>query len=112
MEVGPTLFFSLVIVTISFMPIFTLDGEEGRLFRPLAFTKTYAMASAALISITLMPVLLYYLAKHNRHNSHPLPQRMQQGLMRIYQPLWPPAYTIRNVFKRSCPARAIGVITH
>ena len=44
------------------------------------------MASAALISITLMPVLLYYLAKHNRHNSHPLPQRMQQGLMRIYQP--------------------------
>lgn len=87
MEVGPTLFFSLVIVTISFMPIFTLDGEEGRLFRPLAFTKTYAMASAALISITLMPVLLYYLAKHNRHNSHPLPQRMQQGLMRIYQPL-------------------------
>lgn len=88
MEVGPTLFFSLLIVTISFMPIFTLEGEEGRLFRPLALTKTYAMASAAVISITLMPVLLYYLgrgpnAAWGRFN----PQRLQQVLLAWYQPL-------------------------
>lgn len=60
MEVGPTLFFSLLIITVSFMPVFTLEAEEGRLFRPLALTKTYAMAAAAVLSVTLVPVLLYY----------------------------------------------------
>lgn len=62
-ELGPTLFFSLLIVTVSFMPVFTLEAEEGRLFRPLAFTKTYAMAAAALLTITLIPALLYFLVK-------------------------------------------------
>ncbi len=57
-EVGPALFFSLLIITISFLPIFTLQAQEGRLFAPLAFTKTYAMASAALLSVTLVPVLM------------------------------------------------------
>jgi len=57
-EVGPALFFSLVIITLSFLPIFTLQAQEGRLFTPLAFTKTYAMAAAALLSITLVPVLM------------------------------------------------------
>jgi len=57
-EVGPALFFSLLIITFSFLPIFTLQAQEGRLFTPLAFTKTYAMASAALLSITLVPVLM------------------------------------------------------
>jgi copper/silver efflux system protein len=88
LEVGPTLFFSLLIVTLGFMPIFTLEGEEGRLFRPLALTKTYAMATAAVISITLMPVLLYYLGRAQKHNSTFLnPNRLQAWLIKIYQPL-------------------------
>ncbi|MGB5337563.1 MAG: efflux RND transporter permease subunit [Gammaproteobacteria bacterium] len=59
-EVGPALFFSLLIITVSFLPVFTLQAQEGRLFNPLAFTKTYAMAGAALLSITLVPVLMGY----------------------------------------------------
>jgi Cu(I)/Ag(I) efflux system membrane protein CusA/SilA len=57
-EVGPSLFFSLLIITVSFLPVFTLEGQEGRLFAPLAFTKTFAMAGAALLSVTLVPVLM------------------------------------------------------
>ena len=57
-EVGPALFFSLLIITVSFLPIFTLEAQEGRLFKPLAATKTFAMAAAALLSITLVPVLM------------------------------------------------------
>ncbi|MEZ5361053.1 MAG: efflux RND transporter permease subunit [Bryobacterales bacterium] len=57
-EVGPSLFFSLLVITVSFMPVFTLEAQEGRLFKPLAFTKTYAMASAALLSITLIAGVL------------------------------------------------------
>ena len=59
-EVGPPLFFSLVIITLSFLPVFTLEAQEGRLFAPLAFTKTYAMAASAGLSITLVPVLMGY----------------------------------------------------
>jgi Cu(I)/Ag(I) efflux system membrane protein CusA/SilA len=59
-EVGPALFFSLLIITVSFIPIFTLEAQEGRMFSPLAFTKTYAMAAAAALSITLVPVLMGY----------------------------------------------------
>ncbi len=59
-QVGPALFFSLLIITFSFMPIFTLQAQEGRLFSPLAFTKTYAMAASALLSVTLVPVLMGY----------------------------------------------------
>jgi Cu(I)/Ag(I) efflux system membrane protein CusA/SilA len=59
-EVGPPLFFSLLIITLSFLPVFTLEAQEGRLFSPLAFTKTYAMAGAAALSITLVPVLMGY----------------------------------------------------
>ncbi|RMF61834.1 MAG: efflux RND transporter permease subunit [Bacteroidetes bacterium] len=57
-EVGPALFYSLLIITLSFLPVFTLQAQEGRLFKPLAFTKTYAMAAAALLSITIVPVLM------------------------------------------------------
>ena len=57
-EVGPTLFYSLLVITVSFIPVFTLQAQEGRLFKPLAFTKTYSMAAAALLSITLAPVLM------------------------------------------------------
>ncbi len=59
-EVGPALFFSLLIITVSFLPVFTLQAQEGRLFAPLAFTKTYAMAGAAILAITLVPVLMGY----------------------------------------------------
>src|SRR3546814_1140375 len=57
-EVGPALFFSLLVITVSFLPIFTLEAQEGRLFGPLAFTKTFAMAAAALLSVTLVPALM------------------------------------------------------
>ncbi len=60
LEVGPALFFSLLIITVSFMPVFTLQAQEGRLFSPLAFTKTYAMAASAILAITLVPVLMGY----------------------------------------------------
>ncbi|MFW6060930.1 MAG: efflux RND transporter permease subunit, partial [Phycisphaeraceae bacterium] len=59
-EVGPTLFFSLLIITISFLPIFVLTGQSGRLFQPLAYTKTFAMAAAALLAVTIIPVLMVY----------------------------------------------------
>ncbi len=59
-EVGPALFFSLAIITVSFIPVFVLEAQEGRLFKPLAFTKTYAMAAAAILSVTLVPVLMGY----------------------------------------------------
>ncbi|MDH5649849.1 MAG: efflux RND transporter permease subunit, partial [Gammaproteobacteria bacterium] len=62
-EVGPALFFSLMIITVSFLPVFTLQAQEGRLFSPLAFTKTYAMAGAALLSITLVPVMIGYFVR-------------------------------------------------
>jgi copper/silver efflux system protein len=62
-EVGPALFMSLVIITVSFLPVFTLEDQEGRLFRPLALTKTFAMASAALLSVTVVPVLMGYFVK-------------------------------------------------
>ena len=59
-EVGPTLFFALLVITVSFAPVFTLEAQEGRLFKPLAFTKTYSMAAASLLAITLVPVLMGY----------------------------------------------------
>ncbi len=62
-EVGPALFLSLVIITLSFVPVFTLQAQEGRLFAPLAFTKSYAMAAAAILSVTLVPVLMGYLIR-------------------------------------------------
>ncbi|MEC8991493.1 MAG: efflux RND transporter permease subunit [Candidatus Latescibacterota bacterium] len=62
-EVGPSLFYSLLIVTLSFLPVFTLQAQEGRLFKPLAFTKTWAMAAAALLAITIVPVLIGYLVR-------------------------------------------------
>jgi Cu(I)/Ag(I) efflux system membrane protein CusA/SilA len=63
MEVGPALFFSLLIITLSFVPVFTLQAQEGRLFAPLAFTKTYTMAAAAILSVTLVPVLMGWLIR-------------------------------------------------
>ncbi len=62
-EVGPALFFSLLVITVSFLPVFVLEGQEGRLFSPLAFTKTFAMAGAALLSVTLVPVLMLFFVR-------------------------------------------------
>jgi len=62
-EVGPALFFSLLIITVSFVPVFTLEAQEGRMFSPLAFTKTYAMAASAALAITLVPVLMGYFVR-------------------------------------------------
>ncbi len=59
-EVGPTLFFAMLVITVSFIPVFTLEAQEGRLFKPLAFTKTYSMAAASILAITLVPVLMGY----------------------------------------------------
>ncbi len=84
-EVGPALFFSLLIITLSFLPIFTLEAQEGKLFSPLAFTKTYAMAAAAGLSITLMPVLMGYFIR-----GRILPEEkniLRQVLVAIYMPI-------------------------
>ncbi|HNY47321.1 MAG TPA: CusA/CzcA family heavy metal efflux RND transporter, partial [Casimicrobium sp.] len=84
-EVGPALFFSLLIITLSFVPVFTLEAQEGRLFAPLAFTKTYAMAAAAGLSVTLIPVLMGYLIRGRipDEKSNPL----NRLLIAIYRPL-------------------------
>ena len=83
-EVGPALFLSLLIITFSFIPVFTLQGQEGRLFSPLAFTKTYAMAGAAILSVTLVPVLMGYLirGKIPKETANPL----NVVLTAIYRP--------------------------
>lgn len=84
-EVGPALFFSLLIITVSFLPIFTLEAQEGKLFSPLAYTKTYAMAAAAVLAITLVPVLMGYFirGKIKPENHNPL----NRWLKAIYQPI-------------------------
>lgn len=90
LEVGPTLFFSLLIITISFLPVFTLEAEEGRLFTPLALTKTYAMGAAAILSITLMPVLLYFFVRKpslSNIKSQSYTHKLQSALQTHYQQL-------------------------
>ena len=83
-EVGPALFLSLLIITFSFLPIFTLEGQEGRLFSPLAFTKTYAMAAAAILSITLIPVLMGWLIRGKIPAEQANP--VNRWLTRLYRP--------------------------
>ncbi len=83
-EVGPALFFSLLIITLSFIPVFTLEAQEGRLFSPLAFTKTYAMAAAAGLSVTLIPVLMGYLIRGNIPDEQKNP--LNRFLIRLYRP--------------------------
>jgi len=83
-EVGPALFFSLLIITLSFIPVFTLEAQEGRLFGPLAFTKTYAMAAAAGLSVTLVPVLMGYWIRGRIPDEQRNP--LNRGLIRLYRP--------------------------
>ena len=83
-EVGPALFFSLLVITLSFIPVFTLEAQEGRLFSPLAFTKTYAMAAAAGLSVTLVPVLMGYLIRGRI--PHEASNPINRFLMAVYRP--------------------------
>ncbi|MDH2247185.1 efflux RND transporter permease subunit [Pseudomonas sp. GD03855] len=83
-EVGPALFFCLLIITLSFIPVFTLEAQEGRLFGPLAFTKTYAMAAAAGLSVTLVPVLMGYWIRGKLPDEARNP--LNRGLIRVYHP--------------------------
>ena len=83
-EVGPALFFSLLIITLSFVPVFTLEAQEGRLFAPLAFTKTYTMAAAAILSVTLVPVLMGWLIRGKIPSEQANP--VNRALTRAYRP--------------------------
>ena len=84
-EVGPTLFFTLLVITVSFMPVFTLQAQEGRMFKPLAFTKTYALAMSSILSITVIPVLMYWFVRGKIHSEqrHPI----SRILRRLYTPV-------------------------
>ncbi|MBE2280417.1 MAG: efflux RND transporter permease subunit [Ignavibacteriaceae bacterium] len=84
-EVGPSIFYSLLVITVSFMPVFTLEQQEGRMFTPLAFTKTYAMAGAAILAVTIVPILINYFVrgKLRAEEDHPV----TRFLMKIYTPV-------------------------
>lgn len=84
-EVGPALFFSLLIITVSFLPVFTLEAQEGRMFSPLAYTKTYAMAAAAILAVTLVPVLMGYLVRGRILSERKNP--INRLFMALYKPL-------------------------
>jgi Cu(I)/Ag(I) efflux system membrane protein CusA/SilA len=84
-EVGPSIFYSLLVITISFLPVFTLEQQEGRLFKPLAFTKTYSMAAAAILTVTIVPILLGYFVrgKMRREEDNPI----TKFLAKLYHPV-------------------------
>jgi copper/silver efflux system protein len=94
-EVGPALFFSLLIITVSFLPVFALEGQEGRLFHPLAFTKTFAMAAASLLSVTLVPVAmgLFIRGRLFRESANPINRALVAAyrpiITRVLQHRWP-----------------------
>ena len=85
MEVGPPLFFTLIIITLSFLPVFTLEAQEGKLFAPLAFTKTFAMAASAGLAITLVPVLMGYFIRGHIKPEHE--NKVNMFLIKVYRPL-------------------------
>ena len=91
-EVGPTLFYSLLVITVSFIPVFALQAQEGRLFKPLAFTKTYSMAAAALLSITLAPILMGFLIRGRLRPEEKNP--INRFLIWVYHPAFD--YIIRH----------------
>ncbi|MGA9364140.1 MAG: efflux RND transporter permease subunit [Bacteroidota bacterium] len=84
-EVGPALFYSLLVITVSFIPVFTLEAQEGRLFKPLAFTKTYSMGAAAILSITIVPILMGYLIRGKILPEEKNP--INRFLIKIYHPV-------------------------
>jgi len=84
-EVGPTLFYSLLVITVSFVPVFTLQEQSGRMFKPLAFTKTYSMAAAALLAVTIVPVLMGWFIRGNIKPEHANP--VNRLLIKLYHPV-------------------------
>jgi Cu(I)/Ag(I) efflux system membrane protein CusA/SilA len=94
-EVGPSLFFALLIITVSFLPIFGLTGESGRLFKPLAFTKTFAMGAASILAVTLIPVLMVYFIRGR------IPKEEKNPLSRATQALYQPALRLVLRFPKS-----------
>lgn len=103
-EVGPALFFSLLIITVSFLPVFTLESQEGRLFSPLAYTKTFAMAGAALLSVTLVPVLMLLFIRGNIMPESKNP--INRFLIKVYRPII--AWVMEN--KKATIAAALAVL--
>jgi len=106
-QVGPPLFFSLLIITVSFLPVFSLEQQEGRLFKPLAFTKTFAMAGAALLSITLVPVLMGYLVRGRIRAQEANP--VNRWLMRAYRPVI--AWVLRYPWRVVAGAAVVLAVT-
>ncbi len=108
-EVGPPLFFSLLIITVSFLPVFALEAQEGRLFAPLAYTKTYAMAAAAGLSVTLVPVLMGYLIRGHIRAERENP--LNRWLLNAYRPVldWVLAHP-RQVLAGALVLIALGAI--
>jgi len=106
-EVGPALFFSLLIITVSFIPVFSMEGQEGRLFSPLAFTKTFAMAAASLLSVTLVPVTmgLFVRGRIYRERANPV----NRWLIRMYEPII--QVVLRNRWPVIIAATAAVVLT-
>jgi Cu(I)/Ag(I) efflux system membrane protein CusA/SilA len=101
-EVGPALFFSLLIITVSFLPIFTLESQEGRMFRPLAYTKTFSMAAAALLSVTLVPMLMLLFIR-----GHITPEKnnpVNRGLIAVYRPI------INTVLHNRVPTLVVALL--
>ena len=106
-EVGPALFVSLLIITVSFIPVFALQAQEGRLFKPLAWTKTLAMAAASLLSITLVPVLMGLFIRGGVRPEAANP--VNRGLMRVYRPII--GFVLKNRWPTVAAAVAMLVLT-
>lgn len=102
-EVGPALFFSLLIITVSFLPIFTLEAQEGRLFSPLAYTKTFAMAASALLSVTLVPALMVIFVRGRIVPEHRNP--LNRFMIWVYRPV------IRGVLKAKTITIVVALLT-
>jgi len=102
-EVGPALFFSLLIITVSFLPIFALEAQEGRMFKPLAYTKTFSMAAAALLSVTLVPALMVLFVRGRITPEHKNP--INRFLIWIYRPV------IRLVLRAKTPTVLAALVT-
>ena len=100
-EVGPALFFSLLVVTVSFLPVFTLEAQEGRMFRPLALTKTFAMAGAAILSVTLVPVLMLLFIRGR------IPSERANPLVRVMIRLYRPVIALVMRWKKTTIALAM-----
>jgi Cu(I)/Ag(I) efflux system membrane protein CusA/SilA len=106
-EVGPPLFFSLLVITVSFLPVFTLEAQEGRLFKPLAFTKTFAMAASALLAITVVPVAMGYLIRGKIRPEQANP--VNRWLLWLYRPVL--LVAMRHPWKTVAVCAAVLVAT-